>query len=316
MLTIKLYSKRLGLIAAAFLLFSRYAAAQTDVDAIMIPKNNFCAGVMYSHSSWKDYWEGTFKRDNLNLGKVTTHMYAAMGNYGISNKINLLFSLPYVTTFASGGTLRGMKGIQDLSLIVKWMPLDKAIGQGNISLYGIGGLVTPLTNYVADFLPMSIGMHSKNIWLRGMADYQLNNFFVTASVIYTRRSDINIDRTAYYTNEMHYTNEVKMPDMAGFNLRAGLRSRQWIAEVVVDKSKTLGGFDIRKNDMPFPSNEMNVTRAGVNFKYTSHLVRGLELTGGGNYVISGRNVGQSFMINGGAFYIMDFSKKKTVTANN
>lgn len=310
MTSVKRYCRRLCTIAAAFFLFSTYIQAQTDADAIMIPKNNFCAGVMYSHSSWRDYWEGTFKRDNLNLGKVTTHMYGIMGNYGISNKLNILFGLPYVTTFASGGTLRGMKGIQDLSLTAKWKILGKVIGSGNISLFGIGGVAFPLTNYVADFLPMSIGMHSKNVLLRGMADYQLHHFFITASGVYVRRSNIKIDRTAYYTNEMHYTNEVRMPDMAGFNIRAGLRSQQWIAEVIIDKSNTLGGFDIRKNDMPFPSNEMNFTRVGVNFKYTSHLVRGLELTAGSNYVISGRNVGQSFVFNGGAFYIMDFSKKK------
>ena len=295
----------------AVLLLANYAKAQTDADAIMIPKNNFCVGAMYSHSSWRDYWEGTFKRSNLNLGRVTTQMYGVMGNYGVTNKLNVLFGLPYVTTFASGGTLKGLKGVQDLSLSLKWMALHKAIGEGEISLFGLGGVALPVTNYVADFLPMSIGMHSKNIWLRGMADYQFSNFFVTASAIYTRRSNISIDRTAYYTTEMHYTNEVRMPDMASFNIRAGLRSRQWIAEVVVDRSKTLGGFDIRKNDMPFPSNKMNFTRAGINFKYTSHLVRGLELTGGSNYVISGRNVGQSFMLNGGAFYIMDFSKKKS-----
>jgi hypothetical protein len=292
------------------LLFSNYIKAQTDVDAIMIPHNNFCVGAMYSNSSWKEYWEGSFKRDNLNLGRVTTQMYSVMGNYGISNKLNVLFNVPYVTTHASGGTLKGMKSLQDLSLSIKWKAFQNELGKGNISLFAIGGLALPLTDYVADFLPMSVGMHSKNLSLRGMADYQINSFFVTASAIYIRRSNITIDRTAYYTNEMHYTNEVKMPDMAGFNVRAGLRSRQWIAEVVIDKSKTLGGFDIRKNDMPFPSNEMNSTRAGINFKYTSHYLRGLELTGGSNYVISGRNVGQSFMLNGGAFYIMDFSKKK------
>ena len=33
--------------------------AQTDEDAIMMTKNNFCVGGTYTYSSWKDYWEGT-----------------------------------------------------------------------------------------------------------------------------------------------------------------------------------------------------------------------------------------------------------------
>ena len=83
---------------------------------------------MYSYSSWKNYWEGTLKRENLNLGKVSTQMFGLMGNYGLTRKINLLFSAPYVKTKASAGTLHGMKGIQDLSLFVKWRPFKKRLG--------------------------------------------------------------------------------------------------------------------------------------------------------------------------------------------
>ena len=64
------------------------------------------------------------------------------------------------------------------------------------------------------------------------------------------------------------------------NFRAGYRSKYWIAEAVVDNMNTLGGFDIRKNDMPFPSNKMNATRVGANFKHTLKAVKGLEITGG------------------------------------
>ena len=102
-------------------------AAQTDMDAIMMEKNAFCVGPMYSYSSWKNYWEGTLKRDNLNLGKVSTQMFGLMGNYGITRKLNVLFSVPYVKTKASAGTLHGMEGIQDLSLFVKWRPFKKRL---------------------------------------------------------------------------------------------------------------------------------------------------------------------------------------------
>jgi hypothetical protein len=68
---------------------------------------------------------------------------------------------------------------------------------------------------------------------------------------------------------------------------------------------TLGGFDIRKNDMPFPSNKMNQTQVGANFKYTMKSIRGLELTGGVRYVVAGRNVGQATTINGGVFYLLN-----------
>ena len=132
---------------------------------------------MYSYSSWKNYWEGSLKRDNENLGTVSTQMISVMGNYGVSSKLNLLFNVPYVSTKASAGTLHGMKGVQDLSLFVKWMPMEKEMLGGVFSLYGIGGISFPITDYVADFLPLSIGMHSKTASARMMADYQTGSLF-------------------------------------------------------------------------------------------------------------------------------------------
>lgn len=300
-----------NLITAVFLLlYTAVATAQTDVDAIMMPKQNFCAGLMYSHSNWKNYWEGTYKRDNGNIGTLSTQMVGAMGNYGVSDKLNVLFSIPYVRTKASAGTLRGMKGIQDFSLLVKYMPVEKEWGPGTFSLYAVGGISLPVTNYVVDYLPLSIGLRSRTASLRLMTDYQVGSIFATLSAAYIFRDNIKIDRAAYYTEQMHYSNEVKMPNAANLNARAGYRSSTLIAEVVLDVFKTYGGFDIRKNDMPFPSNTMNAARLGINAKYTLSKPAGLSVIAGGNYVMSGRNVGQSTTLYTGVFYIMNWMKKK------
>ncbi|MDR3715442.1 MAG: hypothetical protein P4L51_21755 [Puia sp.] len=297
---------------AAFTLFWVHppgATAQTDIDAIMMNKNNFCVGGTYGNNSWKNYWEGTFKRNNLNLGTVSTKTFGLMGNYGITDKLNFLVGLPYVETHASAGTLHGQKGLQDLSMWLKWLALEQQIGSGTLSLYAIGGLSLPVSHYEPAFLPMSIGLHSTNLSGRVMADYQTGNFFVTASGTYTWRSDITIDQNSYYTTELYLTDKVYMPNMASYNVRAGYRSERLIAEAVFDQMYTLGGFDIRKNDMPFPSNKMNATTAGVNFKYTFKAVDGLSLVGGGDYTLAGRNVGQATAWDIGVFYILSFTHK-------
>ena len=297
-------------VTAVLYCMSLHAQAQTDMDAIMLKKNIFCVGAMYTNDSWKEYWEGTFKRDNENIGTITTRMVGVMGNYGITDKLNALFSIPYVTTKASKGTLKGLHGIQDLSLMLKYLAFEKKLSTADkLSIYAIGRVSFPVTNYVADYLPLSIGMRSKTAGVRALVDFQHNKWFASGSAAYTYRSNIDIDRNSYYTTEMHYSNEVEMYDMAGLNVRAGYRSRYWIAEAVLDKVNTLGGFDIRKNDMPFPSNKMNATRAGANFKHTLKKVPGLEITGGAMHVLSGRNVGQSTTIYGGIFYLMNLSSK-------
>ena len=302
--------KKIFFIQVFIISLSSACLSQTDIDGIMMEKNAFCIGPMFGYSSWKNYWEGTLKRENLNLGTVSTKMFGVMGNYGINNKLNVLFGLPYVLTKASAGQLNGQEGVQDLSLWFKWKPYSEKIWSGRLSLIAIGGFSMPISDYTADFLPMSIGLESKNISLRGMADYQRGSWFGTVSGTYIRRSNIKLDRDAYYTTEMHYTNEVKMPDAASFNVRAGYRDKGLIAEAVFDHWNTLGGFDITRNNMPFPSNNMDMSRIGFNFKYDMPFYPQLSLTGNAFTTIAGRNVGQATGFNAGIFYVIDFTKKK------
>ena len=301
--------RNIPLLMALCLISPAITRAQTDMDAIMMTKNNLCVGPMFGHSSWKNYWEGTFKRNNQNLGTVSTNMYGLMGVYGVTTKLNVLFNLPYVTTNASQGTLHGQKGLQDFSLWIKWMPLEKQLGNGLFSIYTLGGFSVPMTNYIADYLPLSIGLQSKTLSGRLMVDYQLGNLFATASGTYTYRSNITVDETSYYTSGEHITSDVNMPDMAMLNIRAGYRSERLIAEAVFTKMNTLGGTDIRKNGMPFPSNKMNSSMLGVNGKYNIKAVAGLSLTGGAYYTLAGRNVGQATGYDLAVFYILDFTRK-------
>jgi hypothetical protein len=313
----RLFIKR-NLITCLFLFALHLASkAQTDLDAIMMAKNNFCVGGTYSHSSWTSYWEGTLKRDNLNLGRVSTNMFSVMGTYGITDKLNFIFGLPYITTKASAGTLHGSNGLQDLSGWLKWMPVEKKLSSNSVlSFYGLAGFSLPSTNYQADYLPLAIGLHSSTLSGRLMADYQHKAFFVTASGTYQYRSNIKIDRNAYYTTEMHLTNEVEMPDMAGFNVRTGIRTFGVVAEVFYQQNYTLGGFDITRNNMPFPSNRMNASMVGTHIKYVPKRMPALSLEAGGSYVTAGRNVGQATEFNGSVFYIIQFRHSKVRSSSS
>ncbi|UOE51919.1 transporter [Mucilaginibacter sp. SMC90] len=305
-----LYFYRCCIVVSFLLAVTQCAKAQTDADALMIPKNYFCAAAVYSHGSWDHYWEGTFKRDNQNLGTVSTNVYSLGGNYGLSNRINLLFMVPYVTTNASAGTLRGEKSFQDLSVSFKWMAVKEEIGSGLFSVHAIATGVLPLANYQADFLPLSVGLHSKSAALRALLNYQTGRFFVAGSGQYIRRDNITIDRTSYYTTEMHYTNEVQLPNATNFMFSSGYRSLKFNAEATFTKITSTSGFDIRKNDMPFPSNRMNSTAVGLILKYSFQSVSGLEFTAGGNYVLDGRNVGQTRSAYAGVYYVFSTKKEK------
>ncbi len=285
------------------------ASAQTDLDAIMMNKQQTCHGFTYDYSSWDHYWEGTFKRDNQNLGTVSTQMLMYMGAYGITNNLNVLVGVPYVWTKASAGTLHAVDGLQDLSLFVKWKPLTKTFGKNQFSLITVGGFSTPLSNYVIDYLPLAIGLGSTNLTARGIIDYRRGNFTATGSAAYIWRSNVDIDRPAYFDTEQHNTTEVEMPNVAFYQLRTGYRGHYLIAEALLTNMTTLGGFDITKNNMPFPSNRMNSTSVGGYVKYTIKKIKELSLIGSANFVVAGRNVGQSTTYGAGIYYAFYVGKK-------
>ena len=89
-----------------------------------MPKKTLCTGFLYAHDSWDEYWEGTLKRANGNIGTVTTQSVAWMGTYGITDRLNAIAMLPYVWTGASQGVLQGQSGFQDLSVALKFKLLE------------------------------------------------------------------------------------------------------------------------------------------------------------------------------------------------
>jgi hypothetical protein len=233
-----------------------------------------------------------------------------MGNYGIKDNLNFLFNVPYISNNVSAGTLNSMSGFQDASAWLKWMPIEKEVKNGYVSVYLLGGASMPLSDYIVDYLPVAIGLKSNTFSGRLMLDYQVGNFTITASETYTVRGNTRLERNSYYTTSAIISDQVDMPNTNTVSLRSGYRSNWLIAELILTDTKTLGGFDITKNNMPFPSNRMNATTIATNIKYEIQKVPGLSIVGGASRVIKGRNVGQSTGFYSGLFYILNFQKRE------
>ncbi len=276
-------------------------------------EKRFCLAGTVGYNSWINYWEGTYKRDNDNIGRVSTKSAVLMFNYGLTKNVNILASLPYVKTKATQGTLKGLGGFQDVGVFVKWKPLQRQFNNQIVSVFAVGGFSTPSNNYNIDLLPMCVGLGSQVLSGRLIADLQVSKFSFTLSGAYLHRSNVQIDRPAYYTDHQINSHEVQMPDAGNFQLRTGYRSPRIIAEAFVDNMTTFGGFDIRKNDMPFVSNQMNSTKLGIEGKYYLAKIPALGFHAGAWHTLAGRNVGQATGMLAGVDYIFNFSSK---TINN
>lgn len=286
--------------------------AQMPHDAIYMNKNSICIAATYSNSQWSEYWENNLKRENLNIGTHTTQSVMPMIAYGITKKLNVLAGVPYVWTKTSAGNLMPQKGVQDLSLWLKYNIVQSASG---ISLHGVLGGSTPVSNYVKDFLPMSIGIGSKTLTARLIGHYRhTSGFYVTAHASYFFRSNIKVDRDAYQADDRVYnTNEVRIPNATDVAARAGYYKKGIQAEVFVDKGTCVGGDYIRRNDMPFPTNNMKST--GVGF-YGKFQPKNIGFTVMARRVVAGENMGQATTLSVGFLYQINFKTKSAENSKN
>jgi hypothetical protein len=303
----KKLNKYLSSLGLVFL--SVFMNAQTLSDGIFMSKKTICVGIMLSQDKFSDYWEGTKLRDNANMGDMTARAIGAMATYGITDRLNVMANAPYVSTAASAGVMAGMKGVQDLTLGLKF----KVFKVKSVDFLISAGGFMPLSDYVAAY-PLAIGSGSKGLFGRSILYYQhQKGWAVTAQTAYIARSNIKIDPTNYYTDRNIFSDEVRMDDIFQAGLRAGFYTFRKGLEATLEHSAVQGGYDIRRNDMMFPSNRQEATRLGLIAHYRIEPLNNLQLLGTANYTLAGRNVGKALSF--GLGFTMNFSFVKKAASS-
>jgi hypothetical protein len=281
------------------------AAAQTIDDGSMTPKGTLSAGVFYSHDSWDQYWEGTLKRTNGNIGTLTTRSLTFVSGYSITDRLALTASLPYIWTHASQGVLHDMSGVQDLALGAKFRVLGTGpSAHGAFSAFVAGVAALPTSNYTPDFYPLSIGTAGRRAAGHLILDFQSNSvWFANASASYMWCSNVRLNRSSYYTNgQLYLTNQVVMPNVVDYTFSAGVDGGHWRVPISLVQQRTLGGGDIRRQDMPFVSNRMDFVKLDGGVMYA--LPKNVSISLGVGRVLTGRNVGQSTTFTSGLVYAL------------
>ncbi len=296
---------------ALLLVASAAVEAQMVDDSLMVPRHALLAGASYGHDRWSHYWEGALERENGNLGTVTTRTVTWMLNYGVSSRLNLIAALPRVSTRASAGTLQGQSGLQDLTLAAKYRVFGPAAAAAGDALSGFASAScgVPVSDYVPDLLPLSIGLASRRLSGRFTLNYRrAGGWFADATAAYTWRGQVTLDRPAYYTDgQLFLSDEVAMPDLFDYTARAGYMSGAWMVPLSYTQQVTRGGGDIRRQDMPFVSDRMNFSRLSAMAMYTLPRPGDLALRLEAAHTFDGRNVGKSTTLSAGLMYTFRFS---------
>lgn len=282
---------------------------QTIDDGIMMGRRQLCAGYMYTHDSWDEYWEGSLKRSNGNIGTLSTGSHQIYGIYGVTDRLNLITHLPHVRTNASEGVLAGMQGFQDATLAAKYKFFETPFTAiGKLRAIAVVAGSSPMTNYTPDFLPLSIGLGSRRLGTRLTIHFRAHKgWFINASPAYTWRDGVFLDRPYFFTDgRLTFSEKVPMPGVFDYVLSSGYIKDELVLSGSFAEQRTQGGGDIRRQDMPFVSNRMNFSRVGGWAKIPLPKHQALALVAGYSYVVQGRNVGQSSTITAGFMYLFKF----------
>lgn len=282
--------------------------AQTPSDALTMSRGQVCIAALFSQQDWRKYWEGTRLRENENIGQMKVRSGMAMGAIGIGNRLNLLASLPYVHTSATQGQFAGQQGIQDFSAWAKFKLMEATTEKSRFRLFTVAGGSVPVGDYIPDYLPFSIGLQAKTGTIRLIADYKHHSgFYLTWRGSHTWRSSIALHRDAFlYKQTLYQTNKLPLPNAIETALLTGWRKGAWVSTISLEYADHLDGDDIRRNDMPFPSNRMRGLSASLSGKYQGkHLGATLAF----NQTIEGRNIGLANQWTAGLLYLFHYQQQ-------
>lgn len=296
-------SFKIKLIATLWLSTTLFCAAQTAKDHFFMPRNQICMLTGFEQIQWKTYWEGSLYRDNPNIGIHKRNMFHQMAAIGLTDKLNLLAHIPYVSTKNTAGNLLGQSGWQDVQLHLKYALLSKK----NTQLIAILGGGLPSNRYDSEFQPMSIGAGCSFLTGRLLLHHSFQSFYLTGHSGLQRNGISRLDRNTYlYGSQLIYSSDVNVPDVLENGLKVGRYKNGVQLEVGVEQFSCLTGDDMARNGMPALTNKRTGANVHAFFRYQPKnfgVMLRIDRT------LVGQNIAQSTGIQTGVLYQFSTQKK-------
>ncbi|WP_339792484.1 transporter [uncultured Imperialibacter sp.] len=293
---------------SAFVIGLTQVAAQTPTDAFMMKQRESCVALIYDMSSFDHYWEGDLLRVNQTIETVTRNTVLPMIAIGLHDKVNLIVATPYVKTKSSepnGGKFAGAKGFQDIGISLKGELMNKQLGPGKLALLTTVSFSTPMSNYLSDYMPYSLGFGAPEFGARGIVHYQLDKgIYARVTGAHLWRGQTEAERDYYYNNGSYYTALMDVPD--AWNYQAVVGSWLWNYTLKVECNyqglMSTSGDDIRKYNAAQPTNKVEFGQVGLTAQYYPKAAKGLGALVYYSQRVSGKNTAKSNNLGVGLTY--------------
>ncbi|MCW2118102.1 hypothetical protein [Flavobacterium sp. 7A] len=272
------------------------AHSQSPISGFMQGKGKGNVSVSFSSEKYDDVYFIPEKVEGVPVfNKTTISSTSIYATYGISDQVDVVMVLPYVTAkgHATDAVLTNLglenkrQGFQDVSVFVKYNPFNFDFGSSSLRLIGAVGVKTPLSNYKVEegFQSIiAIGNRSTTVSTTGMAMFKMNSGIFASGQVAGNYASNNV------------------PNSVTTELKVGYAAKSFYGDVFVANQKSTGGVDIFGQGFKgiFPTTKVNYTKIGVDLY--APVYKDWGVSAGASTVVAGRNIGQATGFYGGLVY--------------
>ncbi len=275
---------------------SNVTFAQSPISGFMQGKGKGNISVSYGSEKYDKVYFIPEEVEGVPIfNEVKVNSTSLYGTYGITDQIDVVVALPYITAkgMASEQVLTNLglenerKGLQDVSVFVKYSPFNFDLGNATLRLIGALGLKTPVGDYKVDEGVQSIiaiGNRSTTISTTGMAMFKTNSgVFASAQLAGNFASN-------------------DVPNSIATEVKVGFAASKFYVDGFVATQKSTEGVDIFGEGFKafFPETKVNYTKIGLNAY--APVSKNFGLAAGVSSLVAGRNIGKATGFYGGLIY--------------
>lgn len=265
-------SIKYSLLIVSLLITSQFLG-QGRVDGFIKGKGDLDLVLGGSFEINKKYFAGTTK---INLTR-DIRLASVFVAYGITNKLEVNFSLPYVNVNGA------VKGIQDPAIFFKYKYFERKGGVLKTDFILAAGFSSNITKYQTEG-GSALGQQAKVIDIRPVFQ-------------------IYLPKSLFFTIQTGYSYKFSpVPNSVPLAVKFGIAKAKLYIDVWYEYQYSFGGLDYRGTPVPSTFRELGVDYHKIGGTIYKPIGERLGAFLGASYVLLGRNVSQGFGINLGVVF--------------
>ncbi|UZO81918.1 hypothetical protein NBT05_05490 [Aquimarina sp. ERC-38] len=197
--------------------------SQTILNGFYPEQGNLTVAVSYGYKSNDQFFVGNSLAPGnpAMLGTINTELYNIYGEYGITDWLSGVITLPYISVESEAGVADPVQmtdkvdGIQDLGIYLKAKVFETMVDQASFKLGGGLGYSLPVGDYNGGGV-LSLGNQAHDISAVAIVQYTTSyNFFTEFQGGYSIResSDFEIPNATIFSGKLGYFNDYFYADV-------------------------------------------------------------------------------------------------------